>query len=337
MSDQNHHLESLAGTSITKDTDLSPEQFAALISYSSSLKKSGTPLLVRPKKIALVFVKPSLRTRAAFESAAADLGATVTYFGPQDTHLGDTESVSDSARVLGAMYDLISFRGFAQQDVEDLAAHARVPVCNALTDDWHPTQMLADFLTIAENTAKPLSECRICYVGDARNNVAHSLLVSSALAGSELHIAAPQALQPNPYVLDQARAIAAHTGARLHVGEDPFQEVRGADFIYTDVWLSMGDSESSWGDRIDLLMPYQVNDALLEATQNEEVRFLHCLPAIHDTHSHIGAKIIPKGDLMGMEVTDKVFHSPRSLVFEEAANRLHATRAVLAALLGAKR
>jgi len=328
------HLASLEGANLTKDADLTPEQFHALISHARALKDGVTSARIRRAKIALVFMKPSLRTRAAFESAAVDLGAAVTYFGPHDSHLGDTESVPDSARVLGAMYDLISFRGFAQQDVEALATHAGVPVCNALTDDWHPTQMLADFMTMDEHTPKLLADINVCYVGDARNNVAHSLVVSSALAGCHLRIAAPPQLQPSSSVLNQARSIAGQTGARLHIGDDPYKEVEGADFVYTDVWLSMGDEEGSWEEKLDLLMPYQVNDALLNASENENVRFLHCLPAIHDRSSLVGAQIIPHDGPVGLEVTDQVFRSSRSLVFEEATNRLHATRAVLDTLLG---
>jgi ornithine carbamoyltransferase len=330
----------LIGRSLLKETDLSAAEFLYLVDLAGQLKdqkrRGQRGRRLEGRNIALIFEKASTRTRAAFEVAAYDEGGHVTYLGPDNSQLGYKESVRDTARVLGRMYDGIEFRGFSQAAVEQLGAWAGVPVWNGLTDDWHPTQMLADILTMREHTAKPLAEVSYCYLGDGRNNTANSLLVTGALLGLDVRICAPPALWP----ADEARAIAddlaIRSGARLSVTADPQAAVAGADFLYTDVWLSMGEPTEKWDARIDLLLPFQVNAALMAATGNPETKFLHCLPALHDTHTQTGEQIHQRRGLSALEVTDEVFESSASVVFDQAENRLHTIKALMIATIGEK-
>jgi len=286
------------------------------------------------RNIALIFEKASTRTRCAFEVAAHDQGAHVTYLGPEGSHIGVSESMKDTARVLGRMFDGIEFRGFSQQSVETLARFSGVPVWNGLTDQWHPTQMLADILTMRDHTDKPLDRVGFCYLGDARNNTANSLLVTGALLGMDVRIAAPRDLWPSSDIQTIAKELAAGSGARIHIGEEVLNGVEGADFLYTDVWVSMGEPESEWGTRIKQLLPYQVNAAAMEATGNADAKFMHCLPALHNTDTELGHQIADKWNLTAMEVTDEVFESPASVVFDQAENRLHTIKAAMVASLG---
>jgi ornithine carbamoyltransferase len=285
------------------------------------------------RSIALIFEKDSTRTRIGFEVAAYDQGAHVTYFGPSGSHIGKKESIKDTARVLGRIYDAIEFRGFHQSDVEALARWSGVPVYNGLTDEDHPTQVLADLLTLREHVAKPLSKVVLAYVGDARGNMGDELLIGCATMGMDLRIVAPQAVWPRPDFLECAQGLAARSGARLTVTESIPDGVRGADAIYTDVWVSMGEPESAWDERIALLRPYQVDAAMLTATGNPDVRFLHCLPAFHDLSTEFAAKVFERHGLTAMEVSDEVFESPSSIVFDQAENRMHTIKAVLVATL----
>jgi ornithine carbamoyltransferase len=258
----------------------------------------------------------------------------VTYLGPGDTHLGQAESAKDTARVLGRMFDGIEYRGFAQQTAEILGRYAGVPVWNGLTDQWHPTQMLADVLTMRDHSAKPLEEITLCYCGDARNNTANSLLVTGALLGLDVRIAAPGSLLPSDGVRAIADKLARRSGARIRVGQDLMSTVEGADFVYTDVWVSMGEPAAEWGERIKLLLPYQVNAELMKATGNPEVKFMHCLPALHNTETEVGRQMNDKWGLSALEVTDEVFESPASVVFDQAENRLHTIKAAMVATAG---
>jgi ornithine carbamoyltransferase len=285
------------------------------------------------KSIALIFEKDSTRTRIGFEVAAYDQGAHVTYLGPTGSHIGKKESVADTARVLGRVYDAIEFRGFHQSDVEELARRSGVPVYNGLTDEDHPTQVLADLLTLREHVAKPLPDVALAYVGDARGNMGDELLIGCATVGMDLRIVAPREVWPRPDFLDQARDIAARSGARISVTESVADGVRGADAIYTDVWVSMGEPEAAWDERIRLLRPYQVDAAMLAATGNPGVRFMHCLPAFHDLRTEVGQAMFERHGLTAMEVTDEVFESPASIVFDQAENRMHTIKAVLVATL----
>ena len=284
--------------------------------------------------IALIFEKASTRTRSAFEVAAHDEGAHVTYLGPEGSHIGHKESMKDTARVLGRMFDGIEYRGFAQESVEILGEYAGVPVWNGLTDEWHPTQLLADVLTIRDHTARPLTGVSWCYLGDARNNTANSLLVTGALLGMDTRICAPAQLQPSAAVQRIAGGLAARSGAALTVTDDVRSAVAGADFLYTDVWVSMGEPPGEWDKRIDLLLNYQVNADLLAATGNPEVKFMHCLPALHNRETGVGEQIYQRRGLTALEVTDEVFESPASLVFDQAENRMHTIKAVMVATLG---
>jgi ornithine carbamoyltransferase len=322
-----------------KELDFTPQEFRFLLDLSAQLKAAkyaGTeqPRL-RGKNIALVFEKGSTRTRCAFEVAAADQGATTTYLGPDGSHLGHKESVADTARVLGRMYDGIEYRGFAQETVTTLAAHAGVPVYNGLTDQCHPTQSLCDVFTMREHSDRPLTEISYCYLGDARNNTANSLLVMGSLLGMDVRIAAPRALWPADTLVTRCRELAAASGARITVTEDVEEAVHGADYLYTDVWVSMGESADTWAERIAQLLPYQVNAKTLAATGNPDTAFLHCLPALHDRSTTLGADLFARYGLDGLEVTDEVFTSPASLVFDQAENRMHTIKAVLVATLGA--
>ncbi|MET3983078.1 ornithine carbamoyltransferase [Streptomyces sp. PvR034] len=325
--------------SFVKELDFTPAEFTHLIDLAADLKRAKRIGTERPrltgKNIALIFEKTSTRTRCAFEVAAHDQGAHVTYLDPGGSQIGHKESMRDTARVLGRMYDGIEYRGSSQRLVEELAQCSGVPVWNGLTDDWHPTQMLADFLTMREHAGKPLSEVSFAYVGDARNNVANSLLVTGALLGADVRIVAPRQLWNDTAVVDQATVIATSTGASITHTEDLLQGVSGADFVYTDVWVSMGEPAEAWSERIKLLSPYQVTSEVMEATGNPGAKFLHCLPAFHDRHTGVGRDIHARYGLEALEVTDEVFESARSVVFDQAENRMHTIKAVMVATLGA--
>ena len=318
--------------------DLTKQEFLGIVDLADRLrteKRSGSERQrMVGRNIALIFEKASTRTRCAFEVAAHDQGAHVTYLGPEGSHIGVSESMKDTARVLGRMFDGIEFRGFSQQSVETLARFSGVPVWNGLTDQWHPTQMLADILTMRDHTDKPLDRVGFCYLGDARNNTANSLLVTGALLGMDVRIAAPRDLWPSSDIQTIAKELAAGSGARIHIGEEVLNGVEGADFLYTDVWVSMGEPESEWGTRIKQLLPYQVNAAAMEATGNADAKFMHCLPALHNTDTELGHQIADKWNLTAMEVTDEVFESPASVVFDQAENRLHTIKAAMVASLG---
>lgn len=288
---------------------------------------------LRGKEIALLFAKTSTRTRCAFEVAAFDQGANVSFIGPNDSQLGEKESVKDTARVLGRMYDAIEYRGFEQSVVRELAEHAGVPVYNGLTNEYHPTQVLADFMTMQEHCRKPLAEMKLAYVGDARFNTADSLLEGAAMMGLDFRIGAPQELWPAKEVQDKARAMAERSGARLHLTASAQEAVEGVDFIYTDVWVSMGEPPAVWAERISQLRAYQVNAALMGAAGNADVKFMHCLPALHDRHTALGERIFQQFGLDGVEVTNEVFESPASIVWDQAENRLHTIKALLVATL----
>ena len=328
----------LRGRSLCKETDLTAAEFVSIVDLGAELraeKRSGTERRrMVGRNIALIFEKASTRTRAAFEVGAYDQGARVTYLGPEGTHIGEGESIEDTARVLGRIYDGIEYRGFAQESVETLARFAGVPVWNGLTDEWHPTQMLADILTMRDHTDKPLDRIGYCYLGDARNNTANSLLVTGALLCMDVRIAAPEDLWPSADVQTIARALAAESGARIHLGTDVRDGVEGADFLYTDVWVSMGEPASEWGPRITQLLPYQVTPATMAMTDNPDVKFMHCLPALHDTRTVLGRRLADAWHLDALEVTDEVFESPASIVFDQAENRLHTIKAALVASLG---
>jgi ornithine carbamoyltransferase len=322
-----------------KEIDFEPGELKFLLDLAGTLKAakySGTEMATLVgKDIALIFEKTSTRTRAAFEVAAHDQGAHVTYLDPSGSQLGHKESIADTASVLGRMFDAIEFRGNAQADVEELARHAGVPVYNGLTDEWHPTQMLADFLTMHEASRKPYHELRYAFVGDCRFNMGRSLLIMGALMGSDVRLGGPSELHPPKDVADLAREIATRTGARITFTEDPAEAVDGVDFIHTDVWVSMGEDKSVWLDRVALLKAYQVNAALLKASGNPSVRFMHCLPAFHDTNTVVGAEIMAETAMPnGLEVTEEVFSSPAAIVFDQAENRLHTIKAILVATLG---
>ena len=318
--------------------DFTPQEIRFLLDLSIDLKKAkyaGTEQQrLRGKNIALIFEKDSTRTRCAFEVAAFDQGAQVTYLGPAGSQIGKKESMRDTARVLGRMYDGIEYRGFAQATVEELAVYSGVPVWNGLTNEFHPTQILADFLTMMEYSDKPLHQVSFCYLGDARNNMGNSLLVGAAKMGMDFRAAAPKSVQPDEKLVAQCREIAKHTGARIMITEHVDEAVKGADFLYTDVWVSMGEPAHVWEERINLLKPYQVNMDVIQKTDNPKVKFLHCLPAFHNRETTIGEEIFQKYGLDGMEVVEDVFESEHSVVFDQAENRLHTIKAVMVATLG---
>jgi len=328
----------LRGRSWLKELDFTPEELLSLIQLSAELKEDSRNRRERRRlegrKIALIFEKTSTRTRCAFEVAAYDQGAHVTYLGPEGSQIGHKESIEDTARVLGRMYDAIEYRGFGQAVVERLAANAGVPVYNGLSNEFHPTQMLADMLTMREHSNKPLDEVSYCYLGDARFNTGNSLMVMGCKLGMDVRICAPSTLWPNAELIATARSIAAETGARLTLTEDIDEGVRGADFLYTDVWVSMGEDKSVWRERIRLLSPYQVNMDVIRRTENPSVKFMHCLPSFHDRDTKIGEQIYEEFGLESVEVTDEVFESSHSIVFDEAENRLHTIKAVMVATLG---
>jgi ornithine carbamoyltransferase len=318
--------------------DFTPPEVKFLLDLSMDLKKARYAGIeqarLQGKNIALIFEKASTRTRCAFETAAYDQGAHVTYLGPTGSQMGKKESMKDTARVLGRMYDGIEYRGFGQDLVEELAKYANVPVWNGLTNEFHPTQVLADFLTMMEHTDKPLSQVSFAYLGDARNNMGNSLLVGAAKMGMDFRSVAPKSVQPNKELVKEAKEIATQTGARLKITDDLASGLKGCDFLYTDVWVSMGESEDTWKERIELLQPYQVNAGAMELTGNSNVKFLHCLPAFHNRETVIGEEIYQKFGLEAMEVSEEVFESDASIVFDEAENRIHTIKAVMVATLG---
>jgi ornithine carbamoyltransferase len=319
--------------------DYTPAEIGFLLKLSADLKAAkyaGTEQqLLKGREIALIFEKDSTRTRVGFEVAAHDQGAHVTYLGPSGSHIGHKESVRDTARVLGRVYDAIEYRGFGQEIVEELARHAGVPVYNGLTDQFHPTQVLADFLTMQEHAEKPLRKIAFAFLGDAGNNVGESLLIGGAKMGMDVRLGGPKACWPKKPVIDEAEAIAKETGARITVTKDPDEAAKGADFLYTDVWLSMGEAKEKWAERIKLLSPWRIDAAMMARTGNPRARFMHCLPAFHNTETAVGRDIAEKFGLTEMEVSDEVFESPASVVFDQAENRLHTIKAVLVATLGA--
>ena len=329
----------LFGRHFLKELDFSAVEWGSLLELAGELKaakKAGREVQrLVGKNIALIFEKTSTRTRCSFEVAAYDQGASVTYLDPSGSQLGHKESVADTARVLGRFYDGIEFRGRKQEHVEMLAELSGVPVWNGLTDQWHPTQMLADQLTMIEHSGgRPLGEVSLAYLGDARNNVANSLLVSGALMGMDVRMVAPKELQTPQEVVDQAQQLANTSGARITITDDAQAGVKGVDFLYTDVWVSMGEPKEVWDERIGLLRPYQVNRRLVEATGNPGVRFLHCLPAFHDRNTAVGAEIYDKTGMDGLEVTDDVFETEVNASFDQAENRMHTIKAVMVATLG---
>ncbi|HOA26472.1 MAG TPA: ornithine carbamoyltransferase [Arachnia sp.] len=328
---------SLLGRSFLKELDFTTDEWLALLDLSARLKaerREGreTKRLVG-KQVALLFEKTSTRTRCAFEVAVADQGGTTTYLDPAGSQIGHKESAADTACVLGRWYDALEYRGTGQDVVETLAAHAGVPVYNGLTDDWHPTQMLADQLTMLEHSGKPLTEIAFAFLGDARNNVGNSLLVSGAMMGMDVRMVAPVSQQNAADVVAEAERIAARTGARITVTDDVATGVAGVDFVYTDVWVSLGEPKEVWAERIEMLRPYQVNADLLAATGNPDVKFMHCLPAFHDLETSVGRALHDEFGLDGVEVTGDVFESPASIVFDQAENRMHTIKAILVATL----
>jgi ornithine carbamoyltransferase len=333
-------MYNLRNRSFLKEIDFSARELEHLLELAAALKTvkyAGTEVpRLRAKNIALIFEKTSTRTRSAFEVAAYDQGAHVTYLDPTGSQLGHKESIADTARVLGRMYDAIEFRGSAHSDVEELAANAGVPVYNGLTDEWHPTQMLADFLTMHESSHRPYNALTYTYMGDARSNMGRSLLVMGAIMGSDVRICAPQELWPPSEVRALAEERAQLSSAQTMVTEDRDTALRGTDFVYTDVWVSMGEPKEVWDERVRLLKSYQVNRAVLDSTGNPRVKFMHCLPAYHDLNTEVGREIMEHTGMKdGLEVTGEVFESPASIVFEQAENRLHTIKAILVATLGA--
>lgn len=317
--------------------DYNAEEINYLLELASKLKKAKKSGLEEQmlfgKNIALIFEKNSTRTRCAFEVAAFDQGAHATYLGPIGSQIGQKESIKDTARVLGRMYDGIEYRGYGQNIVEELAQYAGVPVWNGLTDEFHPTQILADFLTMKEHSDKPLSEIKFCYLGDARNNMGNSLMVGAAKLGMDFRAAAPASCQPTEELQRICRDITIETGAKILITDDVATAVKDCDFLYTDVWVSMGEPESVWAERIKLLSPYQVNMKAMELTGNRKVKFLHCLPAFHNRETKVGEELFQKFGLDGLEVTEEVFESEASIVFDQAENRMHTIKAVMVATL----
>ncbi|MFF5335653.1 ornithine carbamoyltransferase [Streptomyces sp. NPDC013181] len=327
----------LAGRHFLKELDFTAAEFRGLLDLAAELKaakKAGAEIRrLTGRNIALIFEKTSTRTRCAFEVAAADQGATTTYLDPSGSQMGHKESVKDTARVLGRMFDGIEYRGDSQAVVEELAAYAGVPVFNGLTDDWHPTQMLADVLTMTEHSDKPLEEITFAYLGDARFNMGNSYLITGALLGMDVRVVAPEAFWPAETVVAEARALAKESGARITLTQDVAEGVRGADFVATDVWVSMGEPKEVWDSRIAALAPYAVTMDVLRATGNAGVKFMHCLPAYHDLGTGVGREIHERYGLSELEVSDEVFESAHSVVFDEAENRMHTIKAVLVATL----
>lgn len=328
----------LRNRNFLKLLDFTPKEIKFLLDLSADLKKakySGTEQKkLVGKNIALIFEKASTRTRCAFEAAAYDQGAKVTYLGPSGTQIGKKESMKDTARVLGRMYDGIEYRGFGQPIVEELGKYAGVPVWNGLTDEYHPTQILADFLTMMEHSDKPLHQVSFAFAGDARNNMGNSLMVGAAKMGMDFRAVAPKQMWPDEELVKECKQIAKETGATISLTESVEEGVKGVDFVYTDVWVSMGEADEVWKDRIAMMIPYQVNADMMMKTGNPKAKFLHCLPAFHNRETIVGEEIYQKFGVEAMEVTDDVFESPASLVFDEAENRLHTIKAVMVATLG---
>jgi ornithine carbamoyltransferase len=329
----------LRNRNFLKLLDFTPKEIKFLLELSADLKKAkyaGTEQQrLKGKNIALIFEKASTRTRCAFETAAYDQGAHVTYLGPTGSQIGKKETMKDTARVLGRMYDGIQYRGFGQEKVEELGQFAGVPVWNGLTNEYHPTQILADFLTMMEHSDKPLHQVSFAYLGDARNNMGNSLMVGAAKMGMDFRAVAPKQFLPEKALVDQCLEIAKETGAKITLTDNVAEGVKGVDFLYTDVWVSMGEPEAAFKERIKLMMPYQVNAAMMKKTGNPNVKFLHCLPAFHNRDTEIGEDIYQKFGVDAMEVSEEVFESPASIVFDEAENRLHTIKAVMVATLGA--
>jgi ornithine carbamoyltransferase len=324
--------------SFLKELDFTPAELRFLLRLSADLKVAKYAGYEQPrlsgKNIALIFEKTSTRTRTAFEVAAKDQGAHVTYLEPSGSQIGHKESMKDTARVLGRTFDAIEYRGSAQKNVETLAEFSGVPVWNGLTDEFHPTQILADVLTMTEHSNKPLGDIAYCYLGDARNNMGNSLMVGGCKYGMDVRLCAPRDLWPSDDLIDTCRGIAEETGARLTVTEDVDEGVADCDFLYTDVWVSMGEAHEVWAKRIDLLKPYQVNSDVIEKTGNPNVKFMHCLPAFHNRETTVGEEIFEQYGMDGLEVTDDVFESSHSIVFDQAENRLHTIKAIMVATLG---
>ena len=328
----------LRNRNFLKILDFSPKELNYLLDLARDLKRAKYAGCEQPrmkgKNIALIFEKTSTRTRCAFEVAAKDQGAHVTYLGPTGSQIGVKESMKDTARVLGRMYDGIEYRGFDQATVEELAQYAGVPVWNGLTNESHPTQILADFLTMQEHSDKPLNQVTFAYIGDARFNMGNSLMVGGAKMGMDVRIVAPKKLQPDAKLVQECQKIAKETGAKVTVNDDAKAGVKGCDFLYTDVWVSMGEPEKVWAERIKMLKPYQVNAAMMKATGNKNCKFMHCLPAYHNLETQVGRDVHAKFGLDGIEVTEDVFESEASIVFDEAENRMHTIKAVMVATLG---
>ncbi|MBI9072689.1 MAG: ornithine carbamoyltransferase [Melioribacteraceae bacterium] len=328
----------LRNRNFLKLLDFTPKEIKFLLDLSKELKTAkytGTETQkLKGKNVVLLFAKDSTRTRCAFEVAAMDQGAGVTYLGPAGSQMGKKESMKDTARVLGRMYDGIEYRGFGQDIVEELGAHAGVPVWNGLTNEYHPTQILADFLTIMEHSDKPLSEVTLSYLGDARNNMGNSLMVGCAKMGMNFRAVAPKDLWPEEGLVKQCEEIAKQTGATITLTDDPVAGVKGSDFLYTDVWVSMGEPDEVWEQRIKVMTPYQINMEMIKNTGNPGVKFMHCLPAFHNKETTVGEEIFQKFGLDSMEVSEDVFESEHSIVFDEAENRLHTIKAVMVATLG---
>jgi len=329
----------LRNRNFLKLLDFTPKEIQFLLDLAADLKRakytgSEQKKLVG-KNIALIFEKSSTRTRCAFEVAAFDQGAQVSYLGPSGSQIGHKESMKDTARVLGRMYDGIEYRGYGQAIVEELAQYAGVPVWNGLTDEFHPTQILADFLTMQEHGGgKPLHQLSFAYLGDARNNMGNSLMVGAAKMGMDIRLVAPKAYWPEAELVQTCQQIAQQTGASITLTEDVNEGVNGVDFLYTDVWVSMGEAPEAWDERVALMKPYQVNMAVVEATGNPQVKFMHCLPAFHNDETTVGKEVAEKYGMKGLEVTEEVFESDHSIVFDEAENRMHTIKAIMVATLG---
>jgi len=328
----------LRNRNFLKELDFTKEEFVYLLKLSADLKAAKYGGYEQPrlkgKNIALIFEKTSTRTRCSFEVAAYDQGAHVTYLGPSGSQIGHKESMKDTARVLGRMFDGIEYRGYAQETVEILGKYAGVPVWNGLTDDFHPTQMLADVLTMIEHSNKPMEEIAYCYTGDARNNMGHSLMIVGCLLGMDVRICSPKDLAPDETLVEKAKELAEKYGARLTITDDVATAVKGVDYIHTDVWVSMGEPAEVWDERVKLLKNYQVNSGMIQLTGNSDVKFMHCLPAFHNRDTKVGEDIFEKTGLDGLEVTEDVFESPRSIVFDQAENRMHTIKAIMVATLG---
>ena len=328
----------MKGKNFLKLLDFTPDQireFLALAAQLKADKKAGCEKQhLVGKNIVLLFEKDSTRTRCSFEVAAHDQGAHVTYLGPSGSQMGKKESIEDTARVLGRMFDGIEYRGYEQEIVEKLAQYSGVPTWNGLTNEYHPTQILADFLTMSEHCNKPFEQMKFCYLGDARYNMGNSLMVGCAKMGIDFRAACPAGYAPEPWLVEECQKIAAQTGGKVTITQDVAEAVKDCDFLYTDVWVSMGESDEAWAERLDVMMPYQVNMDVIRATGNPEVKFLHCLPAFHDLKTRVGREVYEKFGKAELEVTDEVFESRHSIVFDEAENRMHTIKAVMVATLG---